>query len=178
MSVKAGRSNFLYYNDRAELPPFTGVGTFGTPAWVVIDRVGDVDRSSTKNTTEIDLRSSPTTVVVMGNKAREVSFTYYKRQGVSDLVFNVLQYSFENNTPLDIGLSEIVITYPLAFYDRGSFVVAELAKSEPIAGVDAYEVTLLAADVFAYIYGQEVPSFTIDDDSTTSDSSSLTADTG
>ena len=147
--IKAGRSNFLFYNDKAVVPPLTGTGTYASPDWVVIDRIGDLDRSNSKSSTEVDMRASPTTIVVFGNKSREISFTYYKRPGDSDLVYNVLLESYENDLVLDIAIAEGDISgTPAAgiLYDRGPYTVAEMTKSEPIAGVDAFDVTMNVSD--------------------------------
>lgn len=148
--IKAGRSNFLFYNNRAENPPGTGTGTYAAPDWVVINRIGDLDRSNTKASTEVDMRASPTTVVVFSNKSREISFTYYKREGVNDLVFNVLQDSYENDTMVELAIAEGDISGATPpggiYYDRGPFVVGEMTKAEPVAGVDAYDITMSVVD--------------------------------
>lgn len=160
VGVKSGRSNFLYYNTGASEPPGGAA-----PTWAVIDRIGDLDRANSKSSTEVDMRASPTTIVVYGNKSREVTFTYYKREGATDAVFNALQDSYENDTVLDVAISEGDLSgTPAAgiYYDRGPFIVAEMTKSEPIAGVDAYDITLNVADAtyddgttpFLYLPGQ------------------------
>lgn len=140
--VKAGRTNFLYYNNRANVVPFTGVGTYFAPAWVVINRIGDLDRPMSKVSSDIDMRASPTTITVYGNRQKELSFTYYKKQGANDLVFNALLYSYETNQELDMAIAEDNIATAGTVYDRGPFVVAEMNKSEPIAGVDAFDIKL------------------------------------
>jgi hypothetical protein len=159
--VNAGRDAKLYYNDRPETDS-GGAGTYDTPVWVLIDRVGDVDRAGSKATTEVDMRASETTIVVYGNKSREITFTYYKRKGSTDAVYDVLLDSFENNTVLDIAMAEDNIATSGTVYDRGPFIVAEMSKSEPIAGVESYDVTMNFADTetdtpgtpFLYLPGQ------------------------
>jgi len=141
--VKAGRTNFLHYNSAYVPSPLAG---YASPTWVVIDRIGDLDRNNTKQSTEVDMRASPTTIVVYGNKNREITFTYYKRQGSTDTVFNKLLDSFENDTVMDIRIGETDSAVVGGVYDRGPFTVAEMTKSEPIAGVDTYEVKMNVAD--------------------------------
>ena len=145
--VKAGRSNFLFYNDKPTTAT-AGAGTYALPVWVVINRIGDLDRSNSKSSTEVDMRSSSTTIVVFGNKNRELSFTYYKKEGAADDVYNVLLDSYENDIALDLAIAEGNIAAAGAgiLYDRGPFVVSEMTKAEPIAGVDAFEMTLNVAD--------------------------------
>lgn len=150
-TLKAGRSNKLYYNNRSNLPPFDGSGTLESPALVLIDRVGDVDRPNAKNSTEVDLRSSHTSLTVMGNKHRTVTFMYYKKSGANDEVFNVLLFSFESNQPLEIFLAEDVFGGDGTLYDHGPFIVSEFAKSEPVGGVDSYSVTLSVAE-YDFLY--------------------------
>jgi hypothetical protein len=152
--VKAGRSNFLHYNDDYVADPVAG---YATPDWVVIDRIGDLDRTNSKNATEVDMRASDTTIVVYGNKNREISFTYYKRQGATDAVFNKLLDSFENAKPMDIRIGETAPTVVGGLFDRGPFTVSEMTKAEPIAGVDTYEIKMNVADALsaagvAYLY--------------------------
>ena len=134
--VKSGRSNYFYYNS----------GTYDTPVWTLIDRIGDLDRTNSKASTNIDMRASTTTITVFGNKARDVSFTYYKKQGADDAVFNVLLDSYENDTVLDLVLAEDLIATIGTKYDRGPFRIAEMTKSEPIAGVDAFSIKANVAD--------------------------------
>lgn len=141
--VKSGRSNFLHYNSAYVADPVAG---YATPTWVVIDRIGDLDRNNTKQSTEVDMRASPTTIVVYGNKNREISFTYYKRQGATDTVFNKLLASFEDDLPMDIRIGETDTAVTGGLYDRGPFTVSEMTKSEPIAGVDTYEIKMNVAD--------------------------------
>ena len=142
--VQAGRKNKLYYNNKANTAS-AGAGTHGTPVWALIDRVGDVNRTGSKNTTEVNMRASETTIVVYGNKTREITFTYYKRAGV-DAVFNVLEDSFENDRPLDIAMMEGPIATSGTQGVRGPYTVSQLDKSEPIDGVDTYDVTMQFAD--------------------------------
>lgn len=142
--VLAGRRNKLYYNNRADTAS-AGAGTFASPVWVEISRVGDVARTGAKNQTEVNMRASETTIVVYGNKSREITFTYYKRFGV-DPVFNVLETSFENDTVLDIAMMEGPVATVGTQGVRGPFTVAQLDKSEPIDGVDTYDVTMQFAD--------------------------------
>lgn len=143
--VQAGRDNKLYYNDTAATAS-GGAGNYTTPVWVLIDRVGDVNRAGTKSTTEVDMRASETTIVVYGNKSREITFTYYKRVGTTDSVFDVLEDSFENNTVLDIAMMEGAIATSGTQGVRGPFIVSQMDKSEPIAGVDAFECSMQFAD--------------------------------
>lgn len=159
--VNAGRDNKLYIN---ATPEELGV-TMAAANFDLVDRVSDVDRAGSKATTEVDMRASETTIVVYGNKSREITFTYYKRRGASDAVYNALLDSFENNTVLDTIMAEGLLTVAGTVYDRGPFVVAEMSKSEPISGVEAYEVTMNFADAviaattnpFLYLTNQVVP---------------------
>lgn len=158
--VKSGRSNFLHYNSGYVANPVAG---YASPTWVVIDRIGDLDRTNAKASTEVDMRASTTTIVVYGNKNRELSFTYYKRQG-TDTVFAALLASFENDTAMDIRIGETLPTVVGGVFDRAPMVVAEMTKSEPVAGVDTYEIKMNFADAesatgvpFLYQANQVVP---------------------
>lgn len=141
--VQAGRSNFLYYNSAYT----SGTGTgYGTPTWVEISRIGDLDRTMTKNATEVDMRASPTTITVFGNKTRELSFTYYKKQGTTDAVFNALRDSYETDNILDLKIQEEATGTVGSIYDRGPFIVSEMTKAEPISGVESYDFKLKVCD--------------------------------
>ena len=139
-AVKAGRSNFLYYN--------SAFPTFSPAVWVVIDRIGDLNRNNTKQSTDVDMRASPTTIKVFGNKSRQLTFTLYKKSGNADTVYNKLLDSYENDSILDILISEVAQPTAVAgdIYDRGPFTVGEMTKAEPIAGVDAFNLTLDVVD--------------------------------
>ena len=141
--VKAGRTNFLHYNDDYVASPIAG---YAAPDWIVINRIGDLDRNNTKQSTEVDMRASTTTIVVYGNKSREITFTYYKKQGATDTVFNKLLDSFENDTVMDMRIGETNSAVVGGVYDRGPFIVSEMTKSEPIAGVDTFEIKMNVAD--------------------------------
>lgn len=145
MSVQPGRKNKLYYNNKANTDS-AGSGTHTTPVWVEISRVGDVAITGAKNQTEVNMRASETTIVVYGNRSREITLTYYKKRGISDSVFNVLRDSFENDTILDIAMMEGPINVDDQLGVRGPFTVAQMDKSEPIDGVDTYDITLQFAD--------------------------------
>jgi hypothetical protein len=162
--VSSGKDNKLYVNSTAD-NVLGGSGTYASPDWVIIDRIGDLDRSGSKATTEVDMRASDTTITIYGNKSREITFTYYKRKGSGDTIFNTLLDSFENNTCLDIAMAEADIATSGTVYDRGPFIVAEMEKTEPIGGVESYDVTLNFADAeqvagggvpFLYLPNQQV----------------------
>lgn len=147
--VSPGRINSLNYNtafDAKAADPATG---YAAPVWVEIDRVSDVDRTGSKQSSEVNIRASDTTIYVYGNKSREITFTYYKQKG-TDPVFADLEDSFEHDTVLDIMMAEDDATgadrLVGAVGKRGPFAVAELNKSEPIDGVETYEVKLNFAD--------------------------------
>ena len=140
VGVKAGRTNFLYYNSA-----YPGAA-FASPTWVVVERIGDLDRANTKASTTVDMRASHTSITVFSNKSRELSFTYYKKQGSTDTVFNKLLDSYENDTVMDMKIAEEVTATIGAIYDRGPFIVAEMTKAEPIAGVDAFSIKMMVAD--------------------------------
>jgi hypothetical protein len=136
-AVQAGRDKKLYYNSAS---------TYASPTYVLIDRVGDVNRSGQKATTDVDMRASENTITVYGNMKREITFTYYKKKGANDTVFNKLLDSYENNTVLDIVMADGPIATAGTVYDRGPFIVSQMELSEPIAGVDSYAVTMNFAD--------------------------------
>ncbi len=143
--VDHGRDAKLYYNDTPDSAS-AGAGTYAVPVYVEIDRIGDLDRAGQKATTEINIRASKTTLTVFGNKSREITFTYYKKKGANDAVYNVLLDSFENNTCLDITMAEDNIAASGTVYDRGPFIVSQLEKTEPIEGAQSYAVTMSVAD--------------------------------
>jgi hypothetical protein len=145
MSVQPGRKNKLFFNNKANTAS-AGSGTHTAPAWVEIARVGDVARTGAKNQTEVNMRASDTTIVVYGNRSREITLTYYKKKGTADSVFDVLNDSFENDTILDLAMMEGPINVDGQLGVRGPFTVAQMDKSEPIDGVDTYDITMQFAD--------------------------------
>ena len=147
-SVQSGRQQKLYYNDRPDSAS-AGSGTFAAPVWVLIDRIGDLDQANSKASSTVDMRASDTTITVYGNKVRTITFTLYKKKGApatADPVFNVLQDSYENDCALDIAMMDDDIATTGAAGIRGPYIVATMDKSEPVAGVVAYSITMEFAD--------------------------------
>ncbi len=144
-AVSAGRDQSLYFNDTADVVT-AGAGTYAAPVWVLIDRIGDLDIDNTKSSTEVNMRAYSSTIKVFGNKGRELSFTYYKRAGNADTVFNVLEDSYENNTCLDLSIAEADIATSGTRSQRGPFVVESMARAEPVDGVVSYSITAAISD--------------------------------
>ena len=145
-AVQTGRQQKLYYNNRPDSKS-AGAGTYLAPVWVIIDRIGDLDFSNSKASTDVDMRASETTIKVFGNKTRSITFTYYRKGGAgADPVFDVLSDSYENDKPLDMAMLDGLVATSGSTGVRGPFTVAQLDKSEPIAGVVSYAVTLEFSD--------------------------------
>jgi hypothetical protein len=147
--VNAGRDNKLYINSRPDLP-LGGSGSYNSPSWHEVIRIGDVDVSDGKQAIEIDIRESENTISQFASRNREVTFTYYKQKGAEDLAFNTLLASFEDGLALDIALAEGNILVPATYNVRAPFVVQQMEKGEPIEGVEIYDLTL--NEVYAPIF--------------------------
>ena len=121
-------------------------GTYASPTWSEIKRIGDVTIGGEKSSSDLAMRETPNDKSVFGGLKFPISFTYYKRVGVTDTVFSALQASFFNNTPMDIAAMDQAIATPGAAGLRGPYVVSKCERSEPVNDSISYAVELLECD--------------------------------
>ncbi len=121
-------------------------GTYSSPTWAEIKRIGDVTIGGEKSTSDLAMRETPNDKSTFGGMKFPISFTYYKRNGVSDPVFTALQNSFYTNAPLDIAAMDQPIATVGATGLRGPYVVSKCERSEPVNDSISYSVELLECD--------------------------------
>ena len=83
-----GKDCVLHYNS----------GTYSTPTWVAIPRVGDVTDAGGKNTSSLATRETGYDVQGAGLKTKTLSFTYLHKPGGSDTVHDALRSSYDDDT--------------------------------------------------------------------------------
>ncbi|MGN6543779.1 MAG: hypothetical protein ACTHK7_01935 [Aureliella sp.] len=132
-----GRDAKLYYRSG---------GTYALPTWSLIERIGDVTLGAEKSTSDLAIRETPNDKSSFGGLKFPISFTYYKRNLVEDVVFTALQDSFLNNTPLDIAAVDQAIATVGAAGFRGPYVVSKFERSEPVNDSISYSVELLECE--------------------------------
>ncbi len=117
-------------------------GTYASPTWSQILRIGDVTIGGEKSTSDLAIRETPNDKVSVGGLKFPISFTYYKRRAVADTVFAALFASFMNNTTLDIAAMDQAIATVGATGVRGPYVCTKCERSEPINDSVVYNVEL------------------------------------
>ena len=128
-----GRDAKLYYK---------ASGTYASPTWAELKRIGDVTIGGEKATSDLAIRETPNDKVSVGGLKFPISFTYYKRRAVADTIFAALLASFMNNTVMDIAAMDQAIATIGATGLRGPYVVTKFERGEPINDSVAYAVEL------------------------------------
>ncbi len=137
---KAGGKKKLYMNP---------AGTYASPTWVLMAKVGDVDITMGKATGDIDTRETPNTKTIGGNKKIGFAFNYFRVDGQTDAVFNALEASYYDDTPIDMASMEVAIATAGAKGIRGPFMVSKFDRKEPVNEAVRYEVELVETDDYS-----------------------------
>lgn len=132
MSDDIGRLAKLYIN----------TGTYASITAAELVKIGDVDIDLGKATEELDMRETPNTKTVRGNKKIKISFTYFVRVGATDAILDKLRESYFDDTNLDVFAMEDDIATSGTEGIRGPFGVTTFDRKEPINGKIRYEVEL------------------------------------
>lgn len=132
-----GRDAKLYYRSG---------GSYASPTWSEIKRIGDVTVGHEKSTSDLAIRETPNDKVSVGGLKFPISFTYYKRRAVSDTIHAALLASFLNNTVLDIAAMDQAIATVGATGLRGPYVVTKFERGEPVNDSVAYAVEMQEVD--------------------------------
>jgi hypothetical protein len=137
---KTGSKQKLYMNP---------AGTYASPTWVLMAKVGDVDITMGKATSDVDTRETPNTKTVAGNKKLGITFNYFRVDSHTDAVFNALAASYFDDTVLDMAAMEIAIATAGAKGIRGPFVVTKFDRKEAVNEATRYEVELAETDEYS-----------------------------
>lgn len=138
MSAQAGRKRAAYYNS----------ATYGSPTWVLLGRISDVNRPQSRSTSDRMYRSANNKKKVTGYKEHSFSFKYHvKKAGSADTVLDKLQDSFDNDTVIDV-------CFMTGKFDsgttrtgiRGPVVVSKFDLSEPDEEGVVYDVELVEVE--------------------------------
>ncbi len=118
----AGRLRAAYYNS----------ATFGSPTWVAMGRISDVQRSRSRATSDRKFREAKNAKKVTGYMERGFSFKYHaKKAGATDTVLDKLEDSFTNETVLDVCfLNGLIAAGTTRKGERGPVVVTKLDINE------------------------------------------------
>lgn len=117
-------------------------GTYASPTWSEIKRIGDVTIGGEKSTSDLAIRETPNDKVSVGGMKFPISFSYYKRLGATDTVFAALLASFMSNTVLDIAAMDQAIATVGSTGLRGPYVCTKCERGEPINDSVAYAIEL------------------------------------
>lgn len=90
-----GKDCVLHYNS----------GTYGTPTWVAVPRVGDVTHALGKNTASLATRETGYDVQGGGLKTSSLSFSYLHKPG-TDTVHDALRSSFDSDTATEFYVAD------------------------------------------------------------------------
>lgn len=130
-------------------------GTYTTPVWVAFNRISEVERPSSRSTSDRMYRGAKNKKKVTGYMEYGITFKYaVKKAGVADTVLAKLEDSFINETVLDcIWLDQplvVAIGNPAigqtAKGIRGPYVVAKFDRSEADEDGVSYDVELVEVD--------------------------------
>ncbi len=121
-------------------------GTYSTPTWGEIRRIGDVNIGGEKSTSDLAMRETPNDKASFGGLKFPISFSYYKRIGAVDAIFDKLRQSFLTNAVLDIAAVDQPIATVGAEGFRGPYVCSKFERSEPVNDSVVYNVELLECD--------------------------------
>jgi hypothetical protein len=136
---KIGRVQKLYLNSAA----------YASPTWVEFTKVGDVDITMEKATSEINTRETPNTKTIGGNNKIGLTFDYFRVDALTDAVFTALRASYLNNTPMDLAGMESAIASSGAKGIRGPFLCTKCTRKEPVNEATRYEVELMETDDYS-----------------------------
>jgi hypothetical protein len=136
--MTAGRLRAAYYNS----------ATFGSPTWVLIDRISDVSRSRSRGTSDRKYRAASNSKKVTGYLEYGFSFKYHVKKAVlSDTVLDKLEDSFLNETVLDFCfLNGKIASGTTRKGERGPVVVSKLDISEADEDGVTYDVELVETE--------------------------------
>lgn len=117
-------------------------GTYASPTWSLIARIGDVTVGAEKSTSDLAIRETPNDKVSVGGMKFPISFTYFKRMGATDTIFAALLASFMSNTVLDVAAMDQAIATVGATGLRGPYVCTKFERGEPVNDSVSYSVEL------------------------------------
>lgn len=135
-SFHPGRLAKLYYNS----------GTYASPTWVEIVRVGDVATPMSKNTTTVVTRESANQKTVIGSKVFQITATYYEKVA-ADTVLAAIKTSFHADSPdatggtMELAAMNESIATDGSTGIRGFFAVTNLERAEPVGDAVSRAVT-------------------------------------
>lgn len=132
-----GRDAKLYYK---------ASGTYASPTWALLLRIGDVTIGGEKATSDLAIRETPNDKSSLGGLKFPISFTYFKKLGVTDTVFAAILDSFFNNTVMDIAAMDQAIATVGATGLRGPYVVSKCERGEPINDSVSYSVEMVEVE--------------------------------
>ena len=130
---RVGGEMHLYYNS----------GSYGTPTWVLLDDVGDVEPSDDDTEIEVNLRGNyPFKTWMRGMTDVSATFQLLYKTGVSDTKFKAIEDAKKNRTTLEFAFSDALIASEGAKYLRAICEVTKFHRPEPIDGAVIVEVAI------------------------------------
>lgn len=124
-----------------ELYAYLNTGTYGTPVWAEIKRIENLSAPRGKNTGPLKIRGSAFEKVVPGQKTHTLAFNYVRKRA-TDAVFTALQDSYDNDTHVQIALTDLPAADPAAVGTKAYYIVTKFDEKQDLEAPWSHDVEL------------------------------------
>ena len=129
---RIGRLSKLYFN----------TGTYASPTWIEVDKIGDVDIDDAASTSDSDSRESGNTKTIGGNDKFAIKFEYGKVRGIADAAYSEINTSRRTKDCIDTLALDGDVTEEGSEGLRGPFWVTTKNKKEPVNDKEVYSIEM------------------------------------
>lgn len=130
-----------------DLHAYINTGTYASPIWAEILRIENLAAPRGKNTGPLKTRGSPWEKIVPGQKTHAISFNYIRKRA-TDAVFDDLQDSYDNDTHLQVALTDLPASDPNAVGTKAYYVVTKFDEKQDLENAWQHDVELALAEHF------------------------------
>lgn len=120
-NTPAGKDLYAYYN----------TGTQASPVWAMIKRIENLGEALGKNTAPLKTRSSKFEKIVPGQQTRGLTFNYVRKRS-TDTVFAALKDSYDNDTHIQVALTDLPIATSGAKGAKAWYVVTKFDDKQDL----------------------------------------------
>lgn len=124
----------------AEIRGYINTGTHASETLVEIKNTDAFNEKRGKTKIKLDIKASKNSKTFGGQKEEGYAFKYFKKQGANDAVFNDLEDSHDNNTPIEFYFADGPIGTTGTTARRCYCIVTKLDRKGEINGMVEYEV--------------------------------------
>ncbi len=114
-----------------DLKAYYNTGTQASPVWAELKRIENLSHSLAKNTGTLKIRGSKYEKIVPGQQTRSIAFNYVRKRG-TDTVFAALKDSYENDSHVQIALTDIAIATSGAAGVKAWYVVTKFDEKQDL----------------------------------------------